>query len=218
MLILAVDTSFSTYSVALARDGSILAEASTEERSKQTEQLIPAIEQVLSRTGVDYPDLDLLVSTIGPGSFTGVRIGIAAIKGFSLVYPHIPTYGVSTLETLAWRASQDHPNRSVTVLLDALRGQVYAQQFNADLSPATSPELVEIDAITHYVEQAPEHSLYIGNGCQWLSNNTHSMKENMPEARDAALLAESRYNPAITAPALTPIYIRSPDAKPSVAV
>ena len=100
MLVLAIDTTTSVCSVALAKDGSLLAEIATNLPRTHSQRLLPMVENLMAETGLKPEDLELLAVTRGPGSFTGLRIGIATIKGMGLALD-LPVVGVSTLQVLA---------------------------------------------------------------------------------------------------------------------
>ncbi len=137
--LLAIDTAGPRLQLALWRDGALdlLAE---EMPQGQAERLFPAIDQLLDRNAARYADLDRLAVTTGPGSFTGVRIGLSAARGLGLALG-IPVVGVPTLLALSLAAACD----PVAVALDARRGEAYAQVFSGPGIPAGEPHLVPID-------------------------------------------------------------------------
>ncbi len=124
--ILAIDTSTDTGSIAITDDEDILAESILNAGRTHSETLIPSFQEMLEKTQLDIKDLDLLVLTLGPGSFTGVRIGASTIKGFALALEK-PVAGVSTLEALA----SNFPFSSLPImpLFDARRGEIYSAMF-----------------------------------------------------------------------------------------
>ncbi len=108
----------------------------------QAEALIPMVEQVVAESGVTFGDLDLVAVTVGPGSFTGMRTGLAAARGIALARG-IPVLGVTTLAAVAEAARRTaaatEENRAIVVALDSRRAAVYAQVFRADGMPAGEP-------------------------------------------------------------------------------
>jgi len=124
--ILAIDTSTDTGSIAITDDEDILAESIFNVGRTHSETLIPSFQEMLEKTQLDIKDLDLLALTLGPGSFTGVRIGVSTIKGFALALEK-PVAGVSTLEALA----SNFPFSSLPIvpLFDARRGEIYSAMF-----------------------------------------------------------------------------------------
>ena len=122
MLILAADTSLATLSAALVRDGLLLGAVALEGRSSRNEKLLPAIDWLLRESAVDRRAIDLFAVTRGPGSFTGVRIGLATMQGLALALGK-PVCAISTHQALV-------PDEGRWVVVDdAGRGQVYVSVF-----------------------------------------------------------------------------------------
>ena len=122
MLILAADTSLPLLSVALLRDDDLLAAVAVEGKGSRNEKLLPAIDWVLGEAGVDRREIDLFAVTRGPGSFTGVRIGLATMQGLALALGK-PVCAMSTHEAIA-------PERGeVTIVDDAGRGEYYVSYY-----------------------------------------------------------------------------------------
>jgi len=135
MYLLALETAFGKFSLALFRDGKALDSYACEKENEQAELLIPSIEQCLSKNKIKYSDLSAIAVNIGPGSFTGVRIGLAAAKGIALA-TKAKLIGVSSLEASAYQQGGGK------VYLNAQRGQAYFQEFDKDLKALNEPELV----------------------------------------------------------------------------
>jgi tRNA threonylcarbamoyladenosine biosynthesis protein TsaB len=123
MLVLAADTSLPILSVALVNDGALAGALALEGRGSRNEKLLPAIDWLLSENGVDRRTLDLLAVTRGPGSFTGVRIGLATMQGLALALGR-PVCAMSTHEAVAF----GEPGR-VAIVDDAGRGESYVSLF-----------------------------------------------------------------------------------------
>ena len=122
MLILGVDTSLSLLSVALTRDDALLAAVALEGKGSRNEKLLPAIDWLLGESGIDRRSIDLFAVTRGPGSFTGVRIGLATVQGLALVLSR-PVCAMSTHEAIAGI------NDDCIVIDDAGRGESYVSEF-----------------------------------------------------------------------------------------
>ncbi len=124
--ILAIDTSTDTSSIAITDGEDILVESILNVGRTHSEILIPSFQEMLEKVRLDIKDLDLLALTLGPGSFTGVRIGASTVKGFALALGK-PVAGVSTLEALA----SNFPFSSLPImpLFDARRGEIYSAMF-----------------------------------------------------------------------------------------
>jgi len=122
MLILAADTSLPILSVALLRDNALLGATALEGRSSRNEKLLPAIDWLLSESGFSSHHVELFAVTRGPGSFTGVRIGLATIQGMALALGK-PVCAMSTHEAIA-------PERGKWLIVDdAGRGEFYVSMF-----------------------------------------------------------------------------------------
>jgi tRNA threonylcarbamoyl adenosine modification protein YeaZ len=122
VLILAADTSLPILSVALVKDAQLLGAAAVEGRSSRNEKLLPAIDWLLTEAGTDRKDVDVFAVTRGPGSFTGVRIGLATMQGMALALGK-PVCAMSTHEAIA-------PDRGRWVIVDdAGRGEFYVSIF-----------------------------------------------------------------------------------------
>jgi tRNA threonylcarbamoyladenosine biosynthesis protein TsaB len=127
MLILAVDTTTSTGSVALIRKGKLLSEMNIDSTATYSERLLPAIDEVLETQQLSIRDIEAFAIAAGPGSFTGIRIGISAMK--SLAYASgKPIVAVSSLKALALKLCHPH-SRLLCPLLDARKGEIYAALF-----------------------------------------------------------------------------------------
>jgi len=121
VLILAADTSLPLLSVALLRDDDLLASAALEGKGSRNEKLLPAIDWLLGEAGVGRREIDLFAVTRGPGSFTGVRIGLATMQGLALALGK-PVCAMSTHEAIAPASGR------VTVVDDAGRGEFYVSE------------------------------------------------------------------------------------------
>jgi tRNA threonylcarbamoyladenosine biosynthesis protein TsaB len=124
MLVLAADTSLPILSVALVNDGALAGAIALEGRGSRNEKLLPAIDWLLSENGIDRRTLDLFAVTRGPGSFTGVRIGLATMQGLALALGR-PVCAMSTHEAVAF----GEPGQ-VAVVDDAGRGESYVSCFD----------------------------------------------------------------------------------------
>lgn len=135
--ILAIDTTSALGSVALVADGGVLAELSATVRARHGETLLPHVDRVLSAAGVPVGDVDLFAVALGPGSFTGLRVGVAAAKGLALSTGR-PLSGVGTPRAIARGLGV---TGVAVVLLGAYRGEVYgaAYRLGAELDELVAP-------------------------------------------------------------------------------
>src|SRR3954469_13051000 len=130
MTVLAFDCAISGLAVAVVRDGAALAQRREEGRG-QAATLLPAIARVLQEANVDRRALSLLAVTVGPGSFTGVRVGLAAARGLALA-SGLPLFGVTAFEAIsAAVAPAERIGRTLLVAIDSRRGDLFLQGFAA---------------------------------------------------------------------------------------
>jgi tRNA threonylcarbamoyl adenosine modification protein YeaZ len=127
MLILAADTSLPLLSVALLRDDALIGSVALEGKGSRNEKLLPAIDWLLGESAVDRREIDVFAVTRGPGSFTGVRIGLATIQGLALALGR-PVCAMSTHEAIALGEGGPHDER-IMVWDDAGRGEFYLSVF-----------------------------------------------------------------------------------------
>lgn len=128
--ILAIDTATEACSVALLNDDRLLAHFELCAR-EHTQRILPLVQQILQEGGVTLKDLDALAFGRGPGSFTGVRIGIGIAQGLSLG-ANLPLIGISTLKTMAQSAWRLHGASRVLAAIDARMGEVYWAEYQRD--------------------------------------------------------------------------------------
>jgi tRNA threonylcarbamoyladenosine biosynthesis protein TsaB len=145
MKILAFDCATGHLSVAVSIDGRVAARHEEPAARGQGERLLPAIAATLAAAGLAFGALDRIAVTVGPGHFTGLRVGLAAARGFR-VATGLPVIGVTTLEALAHGvAAAERVDRAVLAAVDSKRAEPYFQLFDAALAPlgppvATTPE------------------------------------------------------------------------------
>lgn len=128
MKILGFDSSARSASVALTEDGVLLAQSFQSSGLTHSRTLLPMAEDMIKNLGITLSDIDLFAVSHGPGSFTGVRIGVSAVKGLAWALLK-PTCGVSTLEAMAYNGLAAPPGSIVCCVMDARRGQFYNALF-----------------------------------------------------------------------------------------
>ena len=128
MLILAMESSAKAASAALVQDGALLAQAFSCSGLTHSRTLLPMAEQVLQTAGAKLADVDCLAVAQGPGSFTGIRIGVSAIKGLAWAAEK-PAVGVATLEAMAYNGLAAGEGALVCCCMDARRAQIYNALF-----------------------------------------------------------------------------------------
>lgn len=140
MKVLAIDTACSACSVAVVVDGVVLGSRSEVMARGHAEALMPMVLEVMAEAKAAFSDFDLVAVTIGPGSFTGLRTGLAAARGIGLAQG-ISVAGVTTLEAVAAAAARDAAKPGsglpIVVALETRRADLYIQRFDAGLMPET---------------------------------------------------------------------------------
>lgn len=221
---LGFDCSTGPMSVALWRDGRMLAHRRIDTPSKQAALLVPTIDEVLEETGLHYRDLRALVTTLGPGSFTSIRVGLATARGIAFA-AHVPLFTTTSLALLAAQCAATHPvfdtSAAPAMLVPCLaagRGQYYTQAFHlmADgtLHPTQEATLTECEALRRAAQTTAV------NGAQTRHFFGRAESEDSafisPATVDiAAALTLAKRAPSLLChtPEATPLYIRAPDAK-----
>ena len=176
MYVLAADTSTSFNTVALCRDQALLAESTVDAGRKHSERLLETVDWVLSEAAFNLSQLDLLAIAVGPGSFTGLRVGLATWKGLALAARR-PLIGVSTLDALVRLAPRDQGQ--VCPLLDAKMNEVFGAIYSYEDRRATKtfPDTVcSVDTILDELEGDP---LFLGDGA---SKYRDHILERLPDA------------------------------------
>jgi tRNA threonylcarbamoyl adenosine modification protein YeaZ len=146
MIVLALDTAGVDCAAALYDSGrdTVLGEASDMIGKGHAEHLMGIIDRVLEQADMKLAMTERVAVTIGPGSFTGIRVGVAAARGFALAL-NIPAVGITTLETMAAAQREKTPDRPVLAAMDAKRGEIYLQSFSADGVALDEPRAVPIE-------------------------------------------------------------------------
>lgn len=224
MNVLAFDTCFGAVSVAVrwrSVGGEWLSRELYEEMDiGQAERLMPMIASVMKEAGLGFSDLDRIAVTRGPGSFTGVRVGVSAARALALA-AGLPVVSTTSLHLLAVRANRMLGQRSQPVLavaVDARRGGLYFQVFAAD----TCSELSPAEALSP--RQAAQRiagcdAVAVGSGADALARAAAEESSTrivaqltmlQPQASDLVALAPA----LMPVEPLLPLYLRPPDAKP----
>ena len=209
MLVLAFDTSVAACSVALCRDGQVLAAAREVMDQGQAEALMPLIAGVMTQAGVTYAGLDRIAVTVGPGSFTGVRVGLAAARGIGLA-ARKPVVGIMTTEALA--AAVPETERHILAAIDTKRGDLYVQKFDSRLHEIGA---VRVMAPAELVDWNQGHGVrVVGDGAAiaFAALGPRALLSVADALPDAAVIARLGAQREPTAGGPLPIYVRAPDA------
>jgi tRNA threonylcarbamoyladenosine biosynthesis protein TsaB len=227
MKILAIDSSAVTASVALTEDGKILGEYFLNTGLTHSETLMPMIASVFRCVKISPSDIDLFAVSSGPGSFTGIRIGIASIKGLAMPF-QTPCAGVSTLEAIAHNL--EHLDCLVCAVMDARCGQVYNALFRAKkgrLERLTPDRAIAIQDLAEECLTFAEPLYLAGDGAKLCMNAEpfQTVGAVLPpealiyqRARGVAKAAETaeRENRTVSPAALMPFYLRPAQAERSL--
>lgn len=166
MKILAMDTSTLVMGVAVLEEHQVIGELITNSHKKHSVRLMPAIDQLLNELELSIDDVDLLAVTKGPGSYTGIRIGVTTAKTMAWA-KQIPFYGISTLEVLAENGF--YFDGWIVPLLDARRNRVYTgvyQRKDESLVPVLSPRVIDITSLIRFLDKQQESILFLGDDCR----------------------------------------------------
>ncbi len=157
MLVLGIETASSTASVALLRDGVLLAEHSVHHTRTHSETVMPMVDRMLTDLGFSSSQLDAVAVNCGPGSFTGVRIGVCAANAMGAALS-IPVVGVDALQALYENVRFWSGN--VCAIIDANNDSAYFAQYENGIAVA-EPAAEEVAA---YLNQVPSGTLFVGDG------------------------------------------------------
>jgi tRNA threonylcarbamoyladenosine biosynthesis protein TsaB len=162
MLILAVDTSSKSASIALLRDDDVLSETFFNLDVNHSVVLLPALHHLLGLSRIELNEIDLFACTIGPGSFTGLRVGASTIKGLALATEK-PIAGVSTLEALAFNITCS--KITICPMLDAKKDQVYTALYRT-AQDYTLEEIKRerVTDVREFLQCIDEEVIFVGDG------------------------------------------------------
>jgi tRNA threonylcarbamoyladenosine biosynthesis protein TsaB len=206
MIVLAIDTAGTGCYVALydSEQDTVLGAAGADIGRGHAERLMEFVDAALDAAGRTLQEIDRIAVTVGPGSFTGIRVGVAAARGLSLALG-VPAVGVSTLSALAADRQMGTP---LLVAMDAKRDEVYWQLFLVDGAEGASPAIASVDAARAIA--AGHDGALAGSAASLLRDDAEQETDGVSIATVARLGA--RLEPATHLP--KPLYLRGPDAKP----
>ena len=221
MKILSVDTSSNVASVAITDDEKLICEITVNTKKTHSQTLMPMIDSALKQSELDINDIDLIVSANGPGSFTGLRIGVSAVKGIAHA-AGIPVVGVSILEAMAYNLP--FCEYLISPIMDARRNQVYNAVYewkNDELSEVKAPRALSIEELTDELLQSNKQIVFLGDG---VSVHQEFIKEKMGdkaafapvsarEQRASGLAAAAKNKNRVSCYELAPVYLRKPQAE-----
>jgi tRNA threonylcarbamoyladenosine biosynthesis protein TsaB len=178
------------------------------------EHLIGVVEEALERAGIGHGHLEMVAVSIGPGSFTGVRVGVSAARGFALALK-IPAVGVSTLEALAAEGREAFPGLPVLAFIDAGRGGVYAAGYGPDGAEEHEASLLGVGEAGELVRQQGT-AVLAGSGAEIAIAEAGRRPAVATAAATADIATYARLASARGLPGrpASPLYLRAADAKP----
>lgn len=217
MKILAIDTASKICSVAILEKDEIIDEINLDNGQTHSENLMPIVDQILSKNHLKLSDLSFISCCTGPGSFTGIRIGIATVKAMAEV-AGIPVVGVTSLEALA---RIDESEKTKIVLIDARNQQVYCGVFDKQYQKKEEFMADDIQNIFLILKKY-ENAICIGDGAVLHENlirstlvNAEFSKENEQKASCGGKIAYQKYlkDEVQNADTILPIYLRKSQAE-----
>jgi tRNA threonylcarbamoyladenosine biosynthesis protein TsaB len=219
MLILALDTALDACAAAVldTRAGKLIAVESQSMKRGHAEALMPLIARVMKESGLPFAALDRIAVTTGPGSFTGLRVGLSAARGIGLAAGK-PVVGLTTLSAYAAPVVSESGDNPVISAIDARHDQIYFQIVSHDGSTLVRPKVAPIAEALEAAQFGAPH--LVGNAAailadRWPSDSPPPFKVEALAAPDIIWVAwlGAAVDPATAPP--KPFYLRAPDAKPS---
>ncbi len=224
MKILSFDSSATAASVALIEDDKVIGEFYINTKITHSQTLLPMTESLLSCVQMKINEVDVFAVNAGPGSFTGVRIGVAAVKGMSIAL-NKPCISVSTLDSMAYNLKSQ--NCIAVCVMDARCEQVYNANFdikNGVIKRLCDDRALKIDDLKQELESLSKEIVFVGDGADLCYNK---LKDKLPytklaeeskryqNAVSTALIAKELYNEGkiLSAEDLMPLYLRLPQAE-----
>lgn len=213
MLILGISTSSNIASVALSKDAECIKELNINNNKTHSETLLPLINELLSETNIKLQDINLIACDNGPGSFTGIRIGISTVKAIAESL-NIPVIAVSSLEGLAYNI---HDSECICSLIDAKNNQVYCGLFYSNHTLIGNYMADDINTILPVINQNKD-ILFVGDGAvahKGLLNINNFRSDNLLHAKNINLCAFNKFSKGeiLSADSILPMYLRKSQAE-----
>ncbi|HVV39504.1 MAG TPA: tRNA (adenosine(37)-N6)-threonylcarbamoyltransferase complex dimerization subunit type 1 TsaB [Nitrobacter sp.] len=219
MFVLAIDTALDACAAAVldTQANKLIASESLPMKRGHAEALMPLVARVMKEAAIPFSELDRIAATTGPGSFTGLRVGLSAARGIALA-ANKPAVGVTTLAAYAAPVVSENGPHPVISAIDARHDQIYFQAVAGNGSSLIRPCVAPIAEALQAVRFGPPH--LVGNAAdilraRWPAEAPHPIQVDRQSAPDIAWVAwlGAAVSPN-TAPA-RPYYLRAPDARPS---
>lgn len=224
MLVLSVDSSYSTATCALIKDDKILAEINLNDKKQHSVILMRLIDSILKEYEIDINDIDAFIISRGPGSFTGLRIGMATLKGLAFASKK-PLISVSTLDALAYNSVSFQG--IICPIMDALRDNIYTCLYkneNNNLTPLIKEQCLNINELITILKQQTLPIIFVGDGVakhkEFLQENIPNSffapnHSNFPKASSVGELGIKKINDGVieNIDSINPIYLRKSQAE-----
>lgn len=204
MNILAIDTATTPHSISLHKKDETVSIVALD-ASTQSEHMFLEINAILQKAQIDYKNLDAILCTVGPGSFTGIRIGIAAIRGIKKILPHIKIYGFTTLELIAYSKNKDLKKSNViNVIMNAFGNEFYVQTFDAKNNQLSNIQVIHKETLSKNMND----QIFISNDKSLVSTS----KDKIVLAEyDATTIINYYFQYPEKARDVKPLYIKKPN-------
>ncbi|CUO03335.1 MAG: tRNA (adenosine(37)-N6)-threonylcarbamoyltransferase complex dimerization subunit type 1 TsaB [Sarcina ventriculi] len=224
MLVLSVDSSYSTATCALIKDDKILAEINLNDKKQHSIILMRLIDSILKEYEIDINDIDAFIISRGPGSFTGLRIGMATLKGLAFASKK-PLISVSTLDALAYNSISFQG--IICPIMDALRDNIYTCLYkneNNNLTPLIKEQCLNINELVTILKEQTLPIIFVGDGVakhkEFLQENIPNSffapnHSNFPKASSVGELGIKKINDGVieNIDSINPIYLRKSQAE-----
>ena len=224
MLVLSVDSSYSTVTCALIKDDKILAEINLNDKKQHSVILMRLIDSILKEYEIDINDIDAFIISRGPGSFTGLRIGMATLKGLAFASKK-PLISVSTLDALAYNSISFQG--IICPIMDALRDNIYTCLYkneNNNLTPLIKEQCLNINELVTILKEQTLPIIFVGDGVakhkEFLQENIPNSffapnHSNFPKASSVGELGIKKINDGVieNIDSINPIYLRKSQAE-----
>lgn len=217
MKILAIDTSSKICSVAILKNDEVIDELNLDDGKTHSENLMPLVDEILNKNNINIKQIEMLACCVGPGSFTGIRIGVASIKPIAEVLD-IKIASVTSLETLARNVENEE---TIVSLIDARNNQVYAGIFDREYNKKEEYIADDINAVIEKLKKY-DNLVCVGDGAilhqDLLSRNLSDVKFaniNVQSAKNVGKIGYKKMleNALMTADEIIPIYLRKSQAE-----
>ena len=226
-LMLGIDSATSVCSVALVQGDKTIGAITKKMSRGQAEELLVMVDDVLKKANITPTNIDCVAVSVGPGSFTGLRIGLSAARGLALSISR-PCIGVSTFEVTVGTIIADSENyknilgqKKILIAIETRREDIYAQLFDENFLPLSNGAALHEDELVKIVGPYTEELVVVGDGApraiEMLKNNGINLAAINPNFEHSAAavceIAKNKYSKGMDVSPPKPLYLRPPEAK-----